>query len=78
MGVMVVADRAAVTAGALTCDDHIYFAFHQLHCKHGNARGIAAGRPKDQFDIVPLGIRPLEVHRGNAVMREGKVDARPG
>jgi len=38
------------------CDDHIYFAFHQLHCKWGNARGIAAGRPKDEFDIIRLSV----------------------
>src|SRR4029077_3112054 len=38
------------------CDDHIYFAFHRVHRKRGNARGITVAGPKNQCDIVRLSV----------------------
>jgi len=46
----------SLNRGRTDCDDHIYFAFHQLYRRWGNLCGIAARRPKDQFDIVRLSV----------------------
>jgi hypothetical protein len=56
MGVVVVADRAAFTAGALTATITSTLRSTNSIAKWGNARGIAAGRPNYQFDIIRLSV----------------------